>query len=237
MKRTSWVCGALLATLMTVAVGGTLAVGEAPAPDPAYKVVTPPANYPPELVKALKDVIVPPPPVGPAPADLKLEMVTSRGTIHLSLDGKAAPLHVRSWQHLVGLKFYDGTRFHRRADLCEGGDASCYIVQGGDPFSKTKDLAAYVGMGGPGYAIPREHNKLRHQKMVIAAARSADPNSAGSQFYFTQEATPFLDEGDGYTVFGKVTDGADVVASLRQGDELKSVRVVTPPDPSSPQKS
>ena len=108
------------------------------------------------------------------------------------------------------------------------GNGKGYIIQGGDPLTKDAKAVKYAGLGGPGYTIPREKNKLTHQKLVIAAARSASPDSAGSQFYITQDAVPFLDEGDGYTVFGKVVDGAAAALKLTQNDTLQSVKVVTP---------
>lgn len=73
--------------------------------------------------------------------------------------------------------------------------------------------------------MPREYNDLKHRKLVIAAARSQDPDSAGSQFYITQGEVPFLDEGDGYTVFGKVVKGQSAALALRQNDVIKSVTI------------
>ena len=160
------------------------------------------------------------------PAKVKVVLTTNRGPITLELDGKAAPLHVKSFVYLANKGFYDGTTFHRHADLL--GNGKGYIVQGGDPLTKNASAVAFAGMGGPGYEIPREHNKLTHQKLVIAAARTQDPDSAGSQFYITQDAVPFLDEGDGYTVFGKVVGGAGAALKLTQGDILQRVKVETP---------
>ena len=166
------------------------------------------------------------------PDKVRVVMQTSRGPITLELDGKAAPLHVKSFLYLSGKGFYDGTIFHRHQDLTEDGKG--FIVQGGDPLSKIPQAARLEGRGGPGYEIPREKNKLTHQKLVIAAARTPDPDSAGSQFYITQGAVPFLDEGDGYTVFGKVVAGQDVALKLTKGDKLQNIKVEG--DQSSPPK-
>ena len=84
----------------------------------------------------------------------------------------------------------------------------------------------YKGLGGPGYNVPLETSDLKHDKLVIAAARSNDPDSAGSQFYITQGATHFLDGQ--YTVFGKVVEGGDVALKLQQDDKLISAKVLEP---------
>ena len=135
-----------------------------------------------------------------------------------ALSGAAAPLHVKSFLYLAKLGFYDATTLHRY----EPG----FVIQGGDPLTKNPALKNYAGIGGPGYQVPREHNSLKHEQFVFAAARSQDPDSAGSQFYITLEAAPFLDEGDGYTVFGKVVDGKENVLKLRAGDKLSKVVIV-----------
>ena len=161
------------------------------------------------------------------PDKARVVLQTNRGPVTLELDGKAAPLHVKSFLYLAGKNFYNGTVFHRHADLTEDGKG--FIIQGGDPLTKYPDAAPMVGRGGPGYEIPREKNKLTHEKLVIAAARSESPDSAGSQFYITQDAVPFLDTGDGYTVFGKVVAGKDVAQKLTQGDKIQSVKIVGAP--------
>lgn len=205
--------------------------------DPAYRIADPMTkfgiteqdlkNAPPEekaLFAAMDHVKVPPPAKDMKVPDApKVVFETSKGKITVELNGKEAPLHTKSFLHLTKLGFYDGTIFHRFADLLGGGQGR--IVQGGDPFTKVPTTQKLAGQGGPGYEVPREHNKLKHSAMVLAAARSQDPNSAGSQFYFTLDPVPFLDEGDGYTVFGKVVDGKDVVMKLQQGDALKKVTV------------
>lgn len=161
------------------------------------------------------------------PDKARVVLQTNRGPITLELDGKAAPLHVKSFLYLAGKGFYNGTVFHRHADLTEDGKG--FIIQGGDPLSKIPQAAELLGRGGPGYEIPRENNKLKHEKLVVAAARSQDPDSAGSQFYITQGAVPFLDTGYGYTVFGKVVGGKDVALKLTQDDKIQSIKIETAP--------
>jgi cyclophilin family peptidyl-prolyl cis-trans isomerase len=189
------------------------------APDPKYKIVNEAdPRMPPELISALDKVKVAPPPKSMAvPKTARVKLETSQGPITVELNGQAAPLHVKNFLYLSKIGFYDATVFHRY----EPG----FVIQGGDPLSKNPALKEYFGTGGPGYQVPRERNSLKHDAMVIAAARSQDPDSAGSQFYFTLKSAPFLDEGDGYTVFGKVVDGAENVLKLRAGDKLKKVEI------------
>ncbi len=141
------------------------------------------------------------------------------GEIAIEFFPADAPKTVENFVKLAGQGFYDGTTFHR----VEPG----FVVQGGDPLSKT--LAAgdrKLGTGGPGYSIKAEFNKQKHDRGVLAMARSQDPDSAGSQFYITLAPAHFLDGK--YTVFGRVTSGMNVVDGIRIGDKIKSVKIVGP---------
>lgn len=192
---------------------------DAGKPDPAYKVVNEAQpGLPPAAISALDKVKVSPPPAGKAPKTAKVRLVTSKGPIVVELNGEAAPLHVKSFLHLSKMGFYDKTVLHRY----EPG----FVIQGGDPLTKNPALKEYAGIGGPGYQVPRERNSLKHDAFVFAAARSQDPNSAGSQFYITLASAPFLDEGDGYTVYGKVVEGRDTVLKLRADDKLNKVEIL-----------
>ncbi|MDF2440406.1 MAG: peptidyl-prolyl cis-trans isomerase [Abditibacteriota bacterium] len=185
-----------------------------------------PPGAPADVAQAMSSTKVPPPPMTVVPATVRVRLVTSKGPIVLALNGKAAPNHVRSFTYLSRRGFYNGTIFHRYADLLEGSGQKGPIIQGGDPLSRNPQTAAYAGTGGPGYQVPRERNNLKHDKLVIAAARSSDPDSAGSQFYITQAPVYFLDEGDGYTVFGKVVEGASNALKLAQGDKIVRAEVL-----------
>ena len=174
-------------------------------------------SFPAPLVQALHKLAVPPPPASmKVPDKARVLFSTSKGDITVELNGKAAPLHVKSFLYLAQKGYFNGTTFHRFADLSGGVGQPARIIQGGDPLTKSTEYRALAGSGGPGYAIPREYNSLKHSAMVLAMARTGDPDSAGSQFYFTLDATPFLDkensaDGFGYTVFGKVIQGQSVV--------------------------
>jgi cyclophilin family peptidyl-prolyl cis-trans isomerase len=207
----------------------TPAAAPAPEDKPSYTVVDPASEgLPPQAVEALKKVALPPPPASmPTPKTATLLFTTSKGKIKVQLNGAEAPLQVKSFVYLTQKGFYNGTLFHRYADLMEGSGQKGRIIQGGSPLTRDPDLRQFWGVGGPGYEVPREHNSLTHEAFVIAAARSDDPNSAGSQFYFTADPIPFLDQGDGYTVFGKVLSGQDVVEKLRADDKLEKVEVLS----------
>lgn len=133
---------------------------------------------------------------------------TSKGTITVELYPDKAPKTVTQITSLISRKFYDGVTFHR---VIPG-----FVVQGGDPTG--------TGSGDSDLPdIPFEKNDLKHEKGVIAMARSQDKDSANSQFYFTLEEQPSLD-GE-YVVFGKVTAGMDVIEKISKGDKMTSVTV------------
>ncbi len=140
-------------------------------------------------------------------------ITTNRGVIKFKFYSKEAPNHVASYIELARAGFYDGTKFHR----VEPG----FVVQGGDPYSKTG--AGPVGTGGPGYSLQAEFNSLPHLEGTVAMARSQNPDSAGSQFYICLAPAPFLDGQ--YTVFGQVIEGMDVVKATQVGDVMQSVRI------------
>ncbi len=210
----------LIALPLTCALAGAVFAA-------SYRVVNPVKPGMPEaLSRALAHVKVAPPSASAkAPAKARVRLETSKGGIVIELDGSAAPMHVKSFLNLAKIGFYDKTSFHRFAELIGPGQGR--IIQGGDPLTKVPTTRQFAGMGGPGYEVPRENNNLKHDSMVLAAARTSDPNSAGSQFYITFDPTYFLDtSGGGYTVFGKVVAGKDVVLKLRQDDTLKKVIIL-----------
>lgn len=153
---------------------------------------------------------------------------TSKGTIKVKLMGKDAPIHVGNFVELAKKGFYDNVKFHRYVPG--------FVVQGGDPNTRdhsSEEVAAGVhnprsifGTGNPGYSIHEEfttnpHNE--HNDGSLAMARSSNPNSAGSQFYFCLGPQHALDMD--YTVFGDTIDGLDVIKSLRVGDVIESIEI------------
>ena len=153
---------------------------------------------------------------------------TSQGTIRVQLAGKDAPIHVGNFVELAQKGFYDNLKFHRYVPG--------FVIQGGCP--NTRDLDpdqvraaegnpfAGLGTGGPGYTIKQEYTtnpNNKHLDGTLAMARSQNPDSAGSQFYFCLGAQPFLDSG--YTVFGQTVEGLDVISKLRVGDVIEHVEI------------
>jgi peptidyl-prolyl cis-trans isomerase B (cyclophilin B) len=90
------------------------------------------------------------------------------------------------------------------------------MIQGGDPTG--------TGSGGPGYKFLDEIDRsLKHTKAGIFSMANAGPNTNGSQFFITHNATPHLDGR--HAVFGEVTQGQDVVNKVKQGDKIKSITI------------
>lgn len=121
------------------------------------------------------------------------------GQIVFRLHPDQAPKTCKNFLKLVDQAFYDGLIFHRVI--------SGFMVQGGCPQG--------TGTGGPGYGIPGEFsangvaNQLAHKRGAVSMARSADPNSAGSQFFIVHQDAPHLDGS--YAAFATVIEGMDVV--------------------------
>ncbi len=132
-------------------------------------------------------------------AETKAIIETKFGNIELKFFPDVAPGHVNNFIELAKKGFYDGTTFHR---VIPG-----FMIQGGDPNSKDPDRARH-GMGGPGYTIKAEFNEKHHKRGTLSMARSANPDSAGSQFFICLADAFFLDRQ--YTVFGEVFSGMEV---------------------------
>ncbi len=137
---------------------------------------------------------------------------TSRGDIHLRLHAAETPLTVNNFVFLAEEGYYDGTSFHRVIPD--------FMVQAGDPTG--------TGRGGPGYTFIDEfHADLRHDGPGVLSMANAGAGTNGSQFFITHVATPWLDRK--HSVFGRVTQGQDVVDSIRQGDRITSIDILTDP--------
>jgi cyclophilin family peptidyl-prolyl cis-trans isomerase len=121
---------------------------------------------------------------------------TNHGQIALELFPEDAPKTVENFEKLAADGFYDGVIFHRVIPD--------FMIQGGDPTG--------TGTGGPGYQFDDEPNEHRVERGALAMA-NAGPNTNGSQFFVvTAEACPWLDGK--HTVFGRVTEGMDVVDAI-----------------------
>jgi len=129
---------------------------------------------------------------------------TNHGEIVVEFFPDKAPKHVEAFKKLVSSGFYDGTRFHR---VIPG-----FMIQGGDPNTKDVSKKHLWGTGDPGYKLPAEFNDVKHERGVLSAARSQDPNSAGSQFFLMVAYAPHLDRN--YSAFGRVVSGMEAVDKI-----------------------
>jgi len=133
---------------------------------------------------------------------------TDKGNITMEVYPDKMPITVENFTKLINDGFYNGLKFHR---------VEHWVVQGGDPKGN--------GTGGPGWTIKLEtHSEVKNVRGAVAMARSAHPDSAGSQFYILKTDAEWLDGQ--YAVFGNVTDGMDVVDKLDIGDKMNAVKVV-----------
>lgn len=124
----------------------------------------------------------------------KIKFTTNMGVFVAEMFEDKAPLTTKNFIDLVEKGFYDGLIFHRVIDG--------FMIQGGDPTG--------TGMGGPGYQIKDEFGEgLKHDDEGILSMANAGPNTAGSQFFITLDATPWLDGH--HAVFGKIVEGMDRV--------------------------
>ena len=135
-------------------------------------------------------------------------METDKGTMTLELYDEAAPGTVANFEKLANSGFYDGLTFHRVIPN--------FVIQGGCPRGD--------GTGGPGYTIKCETagNPNKHLRGSLSMAH-AGKDTGGSQFFICHSPQPHLDGK--HTVFGRVTDGLDIVDSIRRGDHMTKVRV------------
>ena len=135
-----------------------------------------------------------------------IKIETVRGTMVLELYPEHAPKTVNNFVFLASEGYYDGVGFHRVIPD--------FVIQGGDPTGS--------GRGGPGYRFEDEFagNPLKHGAGWISMA-NAGPGTNGSQFFITLGQQPHLDGK--HTVFGKVVEGTDVPAKVKQGDKMLKV--------------
>jgi peptidyl-prolyl cis-trans isomerase B (cyclophilin B) len=129
---------------------------------------------------------------------------TSEGDMVVQFWADAAPKTIENFKKLARQGFYDGTIFHRIV--------KDFMIQGGDPNSKDPAKESSYGMGGPDYKINAEFNDHSHDRGVLSMARSADPDSAGSQFFICLAPVHRLDHQ--YTTFGKLIKGDDVLEKI-----------------------
>ena len=132
---------------------------------------------------------------------------TAKGDLTLELYPQDAPVTVNNFVSLARKGFYNGLTFHR---VIPG-----FMAQGGDPTG--------TGSGGPGYTIPDEISQRKHVTGALSMAKTAQPNTGGSQFFICYAPQPHLDGI--HTVFGQLTQGMDVLKQLVNGDKMTEVTI------------
>lgn len=154
------------------------------------------------------------------PDGLYARFETTRGNIYLMLESEKTPMTVANFVGLAegsiknaaraeGQPYYDGLKFHRVIPN--------FMIQGGCPLG--------TGSGDPGYKFGDEIDPtLKHTGPGILSMANAGPGTNGSQFFITHVATPWLDGK--HTVFGHVVKGQEVVDSIKQNDEIKSLAIL-----------
>lgn len=130
-------------------------------------------------------------------------LTTNYGEMTITFWPDVAPKTVENFKKLAREGFYDGTAFHRII--------KDFMIQGGCPHTKAGE-SGMPGTGGPGYKIKAEFNAKSHVRGVISMARSAHPDSAGSQFFICHGEAKFLDRQ--YTAFGQLSAGDDVLERI-----------------------
>jgi len=146
-------------------------------------------------------------------------IVTSKGTLTLELYDTEAPDTVANFEKLANSGYYNGTHFHRVL--------TDFVVQGGDPYSKGGEHAkGPVGTGGPGWKIKCETagNPHKHELGSLSMAH-AGKDTGGSQFFIVLNPGNCRHLNGVHTVFGRVTEGLDILPTIKQNDEMVSAVV------------
>ncbi len=141
----------------------------------------------------------------PAGETRTVTLTTPKGAIAIKVEADLSPIAAGNFVALASCGYYDGTVFHRTATLPDG---TPFVIQGGDPEG--------TGSGGPGYTITDEPVTTPYKRGTVAMARTAAPNSVGSQYFIV------LDDKDGavlssantYQIIGNVTSGMDVADAI-----------------------
>ena len=127
-----------------------------------------------------------------------------KGTVKIAMRPDLAPTHVARIKELVREGFYDGVVFHRVIDG--------FMAQTGDPTG--------TGTGGSGKKLKAEFSKEPHVRGTVSMARAGSPDSGDSQFFICFDDARFLDSQ--YTVWGKVTEGMEIVDKIKRGEPVNN---------------
>ena len=143
--------------------------------------------------------------------DVNIVLKTSKGDIEAVIYATKTPMTAANFLNLAEKDYYDGITFHRVIPN--------FMIQGGDPEG--------TGRGGPGYRFADEFDpSLKHTGPGIFSMANAGPGTNGSQFFITHVATPHLDGK--HSVFGKVTNGQDIVNAIERDDVITDIVITDP---------
>jgi len=152
-----------------------------------------------------------------------MTMTTTAGEMVFEFWPEVAPNTVANFKKLAKQGYFDGQAFHRiiKGFVIQGGDPNSKVGYGPDGTLKGADASKVRkwGTGGPGYNIDAEFNERKHEFGVLSMARSASPNSAGSQFFVCLGPLKSLDNK--YTTFGKMIKGDEVLKALGSAKTAK----------------
>jgi peptidyl-prolyl cis-trans isomerase B (cyclophilin B) len=145
------------------------------------------------------------PPAAPAGQTRVVTIATAKGSFEITLQADLSPIAVGNFAALAGCGYYNGIVFHRVATLQDG---TPFVIQGGDPTG--------TGRGGPGYTIQDEPVTATYQRGTVAMARTAQPNSVGSQFFVVldDKDRDVLASANTYQIIGSVTKGMETVDAI-----------------------
>jgi cyclophilin family peptidyl-prolyl cis-trans isomerase len=143
---------------------------------------------------------------------------TNKGDISIEFLPSQAPQTVENFTKLASSGFYDGVKFHRVI--------KDFMIQGGDPLTKDDSKQAMWGTGGPGYKFADEITAMNKNDEGTLSMANSGPNTNGSQFFINLRNNNFLDTK--HTVFGRVTQGIDVVRAIEAVETNASDRPLEP---------
>jgi cyclophilin family peptidyl-prolyl cis-trans isomerase len=218
----------LLVAVAAIAAVASIAAACSPGATPS--VSAPAASTPASPGASLSAVDCPTaqPDALPAGEQRVVTIETSQGSFDITVEADLSPIAAGNFVALAECGYYDGVVFHRVATLQDG---TPFVIQGGDPTG--------TGTGGPGYTIEDEPVSATYQRGTVAMARTASPNSVGSQFFIVLDdgAADILASYNTYQIIGSVSDGiatADAILAAADAElpsdpvEMTDVSVSTP---------
>jgi cyclophilin family peptidyl-prolyl cis-trans isomerase len=198
--KSSWKVNARYSAIAVLVLAIVVIVWAVISSQPQTAQTTGSTGQQPTLVGAKQYSSVPPMQIDKAKQSTATVKMVQGGTFVIKLYPDKAPITVNSFVFLARQKFFDGVTFHR---VLEG-----FMAQGGDPTG--------TGSGGPGYKFVNEDSDLKFDKAGVVAMANSGLNTNGSQFFITFVPTPQLNGG--YTIFGQVISGMDVVNGIKRRD-------------------